>query len=202
MSLTSSGQLASWVGLVAVFCALSLSQVHAQETLSSSSPPLQSQSRKSIVIRGEFVETHDFLSDESAPSSSQRTAIEWQHGFTITLSGNNQVAEKWNSARLRVGSKPSPLSAQDQNNVTIGQSSNRVIWHILGEKKLERIFQGQHYLMIMNIEVNASKTCRVEVKYLRQTGFVSVVMKRADNGKMANFSLPSVESASCTIEAT
>jgi hypothetical protein len=196
VSLTSSGQLASCAataGLVAVFWALSLAQVQAQTQ---------------TVIRGEFVEVHDFLSDDNDPSAPRTANVEWSHAFRITLSGKNQVTEKWDSERLKVGSANSPLSSQGENegiigdNGTIGQNSNHVVWHILGKNKLQRIFQGQRYLMIMDIAVSADKTCIVEVRYLRQTGFVSIVMKRANTGTMGNFSLPRVERASCTIEAT
>jgi hypothetical protein len=200
VSPTSPGQLAGCTkaaGLVAVSWALSLAQVQAQQTQSNAPPPEQS-----TVIRGEFVEVHDFLSDDNAPASPRTASVEWSHGFTMTLSGKNQVAEKWNGNRLRIGSKPSPLTSQDQSNGMTGQNAGHIVWHILEKNKLQRIYKGQHFLMIMDIEVSAGKECHVEVKYLKQTGFVSVVMKRIDTGTMANFSLPRVESASCTIEAT
>jgi len=70
----------------------------------------------------------------------------------------------------------------------------------LEKKSYSAYFAGQQFLMIMNIEVGESNACHVDVKYLRQTGFASVVMKRADTGEMANFSLPRVERASCAIQ--
>jgi hypothetical protein len=175
----------------------------------SASPP---QDGRGTVIQGEVVEAHDLLSDANDPSSPLRRGIEWSHSFTVTLSGKNHVEETWRNTRLGVegrsflfgkhgnGPKRGLLTTRVENNATIGDSASRVVWHVLGQKKLQRIFPGQHFLMIMNIEIGESNACRVEVKYLRQTGFVSVVMKRADTGEMANFSLPRVERASCAIQ--
>jgi hypothetical protein len=197
----SSGRLANGAATATLVVALGVGQVPAQQAQSASPPA-------STVIRGELVEVHDFLSDDNAPASPPAANVEWSHSFTITLAGRNKVDETWNSVRLRIGSKPSPLTSQDQNKGTlggngmIGQNSNHVVWHVLGINKLQRIFQGEHYLMMMDIDVSAGKACHVEIRYLRQTGFVSVVMKRIDTGSMAHFSLPRVESASCTIEAT
>jgi hypothetical protein len=158
------------------------------------------------------VEAHDLLSDANDPAAPLRRDIEWSHSFTVTLSGKNHVEETWRNTRLGVGGrsflfgqqgngpKRGLLTTQVENNATIGDSASRVVWHVLGQKKLQRIFPGQHFLMIMNIEIDASNACRVEVKYLRQTGFVSVVLKRADTGEMANFSLPRVERATCAIQ--
>ncbi|MGO8834563.1 MAG: hypothetical protein ACLQE9_17325 [Roseiarcus sp.] len=174
----------------------------------------QPPSGDATVIRGEFVESHDLLGEASDPSSPEIPGIQWRHEFAITLSGKKDVTEKWTSTRIGRGPARSGfrlrhsggrfggvLTRQNESSVTIGENAGRAVWHVLGANKLQRIFPGQHFLMIMNIEVGADKACRLEVKYLRQEGFVSVIMRRATTGELTNFSLPRPESASCTIES-
>ena len=82
----------------------------------------------------------------------------------------------------------------------MGDESGRVVWHVLGERKLQRIRVGDQFLTIMNIEIDSENRCQVEVKYLEQKGFTDVVIKRPDNGEMAHYTLPRLVSASCSIE--
>jgi hypothetical protein len=42
----------------------------------------------------------------------------------------------------------------------------------LGEKKLQRIFAGQQFLLVMNIEIDADNACHLDAKYLQQQGFI------------------------------
>ena len=166
------------------------------------------------VIKGQFLETHDLLGDANDPANPMTSAIQWTHDFTIVLSGKNHVSEKWNNVRasrgastivdhgarnrMRNRSWSLPFSTAE-NGVTIGANAGQAVWHVLGDKKLQRIFPGQHFIMMMNIEVGAGAGSSLEVKYLRQEGFSTIVMRMPD-GLPANFSLPRVESASCTIE--
>ena len=89
---------------------------------------------------------------------------------------------------------------QTEDAATIGENGAHVVWHVLGEKKLQRIFAGQHFLMMMDIEIGPDNACRVDARYLQQTGFEFIVMRRSDNDELANFSLPHVERASCAIQ--
>lgn len=188
--------------LLAVFWATSSMQYCAAPATAAEQP----EGGKQTVIRGEIVEKHDLLSDANDPSSPQTPDIEWSHAFTISLSGKNQVSEVWNNTRLSVaggrgfGRRRGPLATQAENNGSLGDTTRKVVWRILGPKKLQRILPGEHYLMIMDIEIGQDNTCRLDAKYLRQSGFVSIRMPRADTGEMSNFSLPRVEKASCTIE--
>ncbi len=195
--------------IVVISCALGSGPVQAkdaaldekQDNATPDSSPTPPRDGHGTVIQGELVESHDLLSDANDPASVQVRDIEWSHKFTITLSGKNHIEETWNSARLGFGGRSrGPLATQSENSATIGDSASKVVWHVLGAKKLQRIFAGQHFLMIVNIEIDESNACQVDVKYLKQTGFASVVMKRADTGEMANFSLPRVERASCAIQ--
>ncbi len=183
-----------------------------QDSQPSPTPAGASAEGHGTVIKGQFVESHDLLSDSGDGSKVVSSGIQWTHNFTIVLSGKNHVSEKWNNVRSGAGfaignrrngghiRRSGPLATSGENSVMIGSDSGRAVWHVLGEKKLQRIFPGQHFLLIMNIEVGADNACNLEVKYLRQVGFTSVVMRQATNGMMSNFSLPLVESASCTIQ--
>jgi hypothetical protein len=186
---------------VLAFSFLSQLQLYAAPGI----PSDPTQEKKTTIIRGEIVEKHDRLSDTNDPSNPEAPDIEWSHEFTISLSGKNQVSETWNNTRLGGGSRGfhrrrGPLANQSENNGTLGDKTGKVVWHILGRNKLQRILPGEHYLMMMDIEIGEDNSCRLDAKYLRQTGFVSVRMRRADTGEMANFSLPQVEKASCSIE--
>jgi hypothetical protein len=159
------------------------------------------------VIKGEFVESHDMLAspdDTSAPLSS---GIQWSHNFVVTLSGGNHVTEKWRHVRVSPGSARgrrtrSVVTKSDEGNVTIGSSSGKAVWHVLGPNKLQRIFAGDHFLLMMSIEIDGDKVCHLEAKYLRQEGFKSVTLETGSSGGggQADFSLPQVQSGSCSIE--
>lgn len=161
------------------------------------------------VITGQFVEAHDLLTDAGDPSNSVRAGIEWSHNFTIVLSGRNHVTERWNNVRSGRGLSMAPegwkrrgvhlVDNTRENSVTIGDASGKAVWHVLGEKKLQRIFPGQHFLLIMNIEIGADNACNLEVKYLRQEGFTAIEMSDS-TGLTSKFSLPRVESQSCSIQ--
>lgn len=74
------------------------------------------------------------------------------------------------------------------------------MWHVLGERKLQRIVVHQQFLTLMNLEIDSANACQVDVKYLQQKGFTDVVIKRRDNGEMAHFTVPRLASAECSIE--
>lgn len=184
-----------------------------QEAQQPAAPDDQPPAANATVIQGEFVESHDLLGDANDLSSPRSAGIQWSHKFVITLSGKKNVSEKWDSVRISGGSASAGfrhgphgsraaggVTRQSESSAVIGENSGRAVWHVLADRKLERIFPGQHFLMMIDIEVGADNACHLDVKYLRQTGFVSVVMKQATTGQMANFNLPRVQSASCTIQ--
>jgi hypothetical protein len=153
-------------------------------------PPSDGRAENQTVIHVTYVETHDRL-----PPVEVRD-VEKQHDVTATLSQGNHVTEQSTSFNMnRRRSNPT----FDEDSTTIGDNSGRVVWHVIAERKLQRIFVGQQMLVIMNIDIDANNQCQVDVKYLQQEGFTDIVAKRADNGEMAHFTLPRVKSASCAI---
>jgi hypothetical protein len=154
------------------------------------------QSGKSTVIKGEFVEVRDRL------SPAAQSGIRRQHTFTVTMSNTHHVDEEWTDSDTRgrtFGRRHPKITRQDADSATIGDTSQHVVWHVLGPRKLQRIFAGQHYLMTIEIEVSESNACRLDVRYLKQVGFEAITLEQP-NGTMAEFSLPQVENASCAIE--
>lgn len=163
------------------------------------------------TITGEIVETHDLLSDSNGTSAPIKSGIMWTHRVVVTLSGKNHVTENWLDVRDLSGSSaffgrkkkreqrlalPSSVKQFDS---TIGANSNKAVWHVIAANKLQRLFAGQHFLMVMNLEIGDDKSGHLEAKYVKQVGFTAVVMRQATTGELANFSLPEVHSASCEI---
>ena len=89
--------------------------------------------------------------------------------------------------------KPHFKISKTEDAATIGENGAHVAWHVLGEKKLQRIFAGPYFLMMMDIEIGPDNACHVEARYLQQTGFEFIVLRRSDTDELANFSLPHVE---------
>jgi hypothetical protein len=176
--------------------------------------PVWAESGGATVISGEFYETHDRL-----PPHEWR-GIEMVHRFTFTLTGNGDVKERWSGAMIGGGDNPEgtfsqkhetgtgigarpanpDLSPYFARNSALGTNSGVAAWRVIGERKLQRFYQGQRMLMTMKFDITSDNACNVEVKFLKQIGFVSVVMSRGDNGQPAEFSLPKVTSASCSIK--
>jgi hypothetical protein len=199
------------------FSAATLAAKHEQpvdstnEETPDAAPPGDIEKGASTVIIWEVVESHDRFSDADGSSEPIVSGIEWSHKFTAALSGRNHVAEKWTNIRVSPGgaiaagrmkkSNRSSPSNEQENVATIGAKSSTAEWHVLGPNKLQRLFAGQHFLMVMNIEIGGDKSCHLEVRYLRQEGFTSVVMGDASKGEAAFYSLPRVQSASCSIRS-
>jgi hypothetical protein len=171
------------------------------QTQNPASAKDQPQSGKSTVIKGEFVEVRDRL------SPAAQNGIRRRHTFTVTLSNTRHVDEAWTDSAPdmtsqsldRRAKRDRRISRQDSDSATIGDGSQHVVWHVLGPQRLQRIFAGPHYLMMMEIEVSGSNACRLDARYLKQVGFESITLEQP-NGTTAEFSLPQVENASCTIE--
>jgi hypothetical protein len=163
--------------------------------LGAGSPPAYAADR--TVIRVTVVETKDRL-----PPDELRGIVR-RHEMTVTLSGENRVSESNSSVRVGGGvgrKKRGPAALSGENSEAMGDESGHVVWHVLGERKLQRIRVGEQFLTMMNIEIDGDDHCHIEVKYLEQKGFTDVVIKRPDNGEMAHFSLPRLVSAACSIE--
>jgi hypothetical protein len=155
------------------------------------------------AIVGEFTETHDRL-----PPHEWR-GLKFVHHFTFTLAGKNDVSEQWSGEMISGGRDPEAVTAAPPVNPdlspfyrrdsTLGATSGVATWHVLSERQLQRIYQGEHMLFLMSFNISERAGCRVDVKFLKQVGFTSVSMTRGDNGQPGNFSLPRVSRALCTI---
>jgi hypothetical protein len=179
----------------------------ADQDAPTATPSESPKNGASTVITGEVVESKDLLSDADGSSAPITSGIEWSHKFTIALSGRNHIAEKWTNVRVSPGSgrggkrwKRTPPSTEEENSATIGDKSAKAVWHVLGPKKLQRLFAGQHFLMMMTIEIAGDRTRHLEVRYLKQAGFNSIVLGDPSRGEASNYSLPQVQSATCTIQ--
>lgn len=170
--------------------------------LAASGPIAYAQAEKQTVIHVEIDEKHDRLGPEPLQD------VEWVHKFTITLTGQNKVTES--QVNTPVGTARGPcnparcaqLTSTYQRNAALGESDTKVVWQVLGPKKLRRIATGQQFIVMFDIEIDKSDNCHIDAKYLKQSGFVDVVMKRADTGEMTHFTLPRLVSASCSIQSS
>ncbi len=160
------------------------------------------QAEKQTVIQVQIDEMHDRLGPEPLRD------VEWVQKFTITLTGNNKVTESQKSTP--VGSAKGAPSARlaasltqtSQRDAALGQNDAKVVWQVLGPRKLRRIATGTQFIVMFDIEIDQGDNCHIGAKYLLQRGFDDVVMKRADTGEMTHFTLPRVVSASCSIQSS
>ena len=85
--------------------------------------------------------------------------------------------------------------------MALGQSG-KVVWQVLGPKKLRRLGEGKQTISIFDIDIDSANNCHIAVKYLLQKGFSYLIAKRAGTGTEEHFTLPRLVSASCSIELT
>jgi hypothetical protein len=160
------------------------------------------QAEKQTVIQVQIDEKHDRLGPEPLRD------VEWVQKFTITLTGQNKVTES--QANTVVGTAKGQcdptrcayLNSTSRRDAALGESDTKVVWQVLGPRKLRRIATGKQFIVMFDIDIDQSNNCRIDAKYLKQRGFDDVVMKRADTGEMTHFTLPRVVSASCSIQSS
>jgi hypothetical protein len=151
---------------------------------------LLAQAGGDTVITIDFVETHDRLPPD------EWLGIVRKHEIVATLTTDNRVSER-NESYSTQGMRPLPMQAE--NNEAIGDSSAKVVWRVLGPHKLQRIFAGRQFLMMVDVEITPANSCNAQVKYLLQKGYSDMITRRADNGGMAHFSLPKLIEVGCSI---
>jgi hypothetical protein len=160
------------------------------------------QSDKTTIINFQFTERHDRLTPDVERD------IEWTNDFTVTLAGKNKVSEnqsvvfRGSPLHPATGERVIRLSHTDERDTALGDEAKTFIWQVLGPKKLRRIYTGTQFALVIDLEIDQRNSCHVNVKYLKQTGFVDVVMKRTATGTMEHFTLPRVVSASCSIQSS
>jgi hypothetical protein len=197
--------------LLAVSAALAPAQGQAKHTTPDNQsdedsqappPPDQTNTGHATVIKAEVEETHDRLTPD------QEFGIQWVRVYVISLSGKNNVSETIRSRFMGSSSSTSRMSikrhvsrgGEIQRSGLFGENDGQVVWHVVGEHKLQRIAIGKQYLMMMEITIDGG-TCQIDAKFLLQTGYTDVIMRRG-GGEEEHFTLPHVERASCTIESS
>ena len=167
-------------------------------------PPISAQGQTpnaATVIHISVDETHDMLTPEVVRGD------EWIEEHTITLSGENGVSATVERRLVKSGAEHFSggvnVITRGSDRGVIGENDGKIVWHVLGPQKLQRIFSGVQFISIMNIEIDRNDRCRVDVKYLLQQGYSDIVQPRAfmsTMGAMEHFTLPRVKTASCSIE--
>ncbi len=59
---------------------------------------------------------------------------------------------------------------------------------------------GKQFILIMDFTTDESKSCQASAKFLLQKGTKFIVTRRFDNGQEGHFTLPRVDSVTCSIE--
>jgi hypothetical protein len=165
-------------------------------------PALHAQGEKQTVIHVSVDEKHDRLTPDIERD------IEWVHEFTVTLSGKNAVSEVQKNTFAGSSQHPATpkrqahLMSENERQAALGQNGGKVVWQVLGPKKLRRIgVQGQS-IAIFDIDIDGGNNCHITVRYLQQTGFSDTIGIRAGTGTIEHFTLARLVSASCSIEAS
>jgi hypothetical protein len=164
--------------------------------------PVLAQGQKSTIIRVEIAEVHDRLTPDFEPD------IKWTHNFVITMSGKNSIAESRTNTFAGSPQHPatqrrvSNLTSQSDRETTLGRQEGKATWQVLGPKKLRRIWAGQQFIMLWEIEIGDNNSCSIDAKYLLQKGFHDTIGRRAGTGTMEHFSIQRIQSATCSIQAS
>jgi hypothetical protein len=164
--------------------------------------PALAQDQKSTIIRVEITEVHDRLTPDFEPD------LKWIHDFVITMSGKNSIAES--QTNTFAGSPRHPATAQRVSHLTsqfgrettLGRQEGKAAWQVLGPKKLRRIWAGQQFIMLWEIEIGDNNSCSIDAKYLLQKGFSYMIARRAGTGTMEHFSIQRIQSATCSIQSS
>ena len=156
--------------------------------------PAQAQEAKTTHIHVVIDETHERITPE------RNLPIEKLHEYDVVLSGTNQVSETW--ALTNIGVRPGDTRHADpggENATTIGADKG-VVWHVLGERKLQRIRAGEQMIEVWDLEILEGNICKIDVRFLLKQGSSYFIANIAGTSKIAHFTQPKVQRASCTIE--
>jgi hypothetical protein len=160
------------------------------------------QDQKSTIIRVEITEIHDRLTPNFEPD------LKWIHDFVITMSGKNSIAESQTNTfagsprRPATPERVSNLTSQFDRETTLGRQEGKASWQVLGPKKLRRIWAGQQFIMLWEIDIGDNNSCSIDAKYLLQKGFHDMIARRAATGTMEHFSIQRIQSATCSIQSS
>jgi hypothetical protein len=169
---------------------------------SASATALHAQDVKDTILHIRIDEKHDRYTPDL------ETDIEWLHEYTVTLSGKNAVKEVQKETFLGGSQHPATperqanLASSHEREASLGQGGGKVVWQVLGPKKLRRIVEGKQTITMFDIDIDRANNCHIAAKYLLQQGYSFLIAKRAGTGTEEHFSLPRLKSASCSIEST
>lgn len=149
-----------------------------------------------VVIQGTVMSVHDRLPPFEVHD------IVFQADFKFTISSDKQIEESWTRSTLRNRDNDNLNFAAVANSkrATLGEDGSTVTWHVQGPHRLERISQGRQFVLTMLITIDDQKNCRLTAKYVLQKGKSFVILRRADNGEDARFSVDRVTSATCLVQ--
>ena len=172
--------------LAAGFCPLIPAAVRAEATGS-----------KPLAFTGTIVSTHDRL----PPYEVKGIVVERK--YRIAFASATDIEEHWSSMVLRTANAPNvnlPNPDSDSRH-SLGEDGAKVVWHVVNPHTLRRISQGQQFIVVMTFSFDdKNKTCKLDAKFAQQQGFDYVVMRRTDNGTMANFTLDKVTDTTCEVK--
>jgi hypothetical protein len=140
-------------------------------------------------------------------------AIEKLHEIKVTLSGANNVTESWTQTNVGNGhSQSTHADPGGDRTISLGkmtderldqsgaENEGRAEWRVLSEHKLQRIRAGRQLMERWDIDIDKRGGCRINVRYMLQSGATSYVAYIAATTQLAHFTLPKVQRAFCTIE--
>ena len=153
------------------------------------------QDAKPTIIHAKIISTHDRLPPN--PILDQVILEE----FTFTLSGKNHVEEQHTFGPISDANHPSLNMLQKGNSrATLGEGGSMITWRVLGPHKLQRIAEGMQFIVIINIDINDARECRIDANYILQKGRKAIIARRIDNGELHEFSLNKVREATCWVD--
>jgi hypothetical protein len=150
-----------------------------------------------LTLSGKIISTHDRL-----PPAEVRGIIV-ERDFRIRIFGKNSIDEEWTATALS-NANNHHLNLPPQTGHggrTLGEEDATVVWRVAGPHSLQRISQGKQFAMVLNFDVDdKNRTCKLNAKFALEVGKKSVILRRADNGQLAEFTLDRVLSAACSVE--
>jgi hypothetical protein len=154
-------------------------------------------SDKPTVIHIVLVESHDRL------TPTPNLGIVWRHEVEVLMKSGQQIQEHFTDTNIAstLSNKTWKLPDHD-NSTSLGDNGTKVVWHVLGPNKLQRIRENEagDLLMVYTIEILENNKCSIDAKFLIQAGRSRNQGKIAGTDTDATFNNYKVLQATCTIE--
>ncbi len=161
----------------------------------TAAPVALAQTGGATTISGKMIST-----DSRLPPDEVRDIVSEAH-FSFRLLGTNHVEESISRAVIAANGHGVSLSGPEFSaNSKLGEAGGKISWRVLGAHSLQRISLGKQFILIMNFNIDDAKNCQASAKFLLQKGAAFIVARRFDNGQDGRFTLPRVDSVTCSIE--